>query len=191
MSRTHDRDRQNAVSGRTDASGPTDASGTSQVHFHYDRSERLKHRSAQVDTDHDQRRRKLNRRLIIIVLDILLVSVVYLIFLFFLQPDHSTASVQSVRFSSQANSFDESLLIRVTAERQEQSDSPSLIQIRVIDEQTSRVIGEDLDTLGQSEGDSRRFHLQLEDFPEPVESVVIQIEFDENDIELVPTVEEF
>lgn len=66
--------------------GGPESEGTGEIRFHYSRGERLQHHSAQATGDSEQRRRRLNKRLLIIVLDILLVSVVYLIFVFFCSP---------------------------------------------------------------------------------------------------------
>ncbi|AFG36878.1 hypothetical protein [Spirochaeta africana] len=173
--------------------GGPESEGTGEIRFHYSRGERLQHHSAQATGDSEQRRRRLNKRLLIIVLDILLVSVVYLIFVFFLQPDHATADLLGVRFSSQAGYFDDHLLVRVTAERREAYTQPELLELSVyrVGEHEDELLGDELDTLGEAAGDTRRLHLQLGPYADPPQQIRLQVRLREQEIDLLPAIDDF
>lgn len=165
-----------------------ETSGTDEVRFHYSRAERTQHRSSFEPIDHDQRRRKLTRRLVIIVLDIVLVSAVYLIYVFFLQPDPSSAQLGGIRVSSNAGYFDNILQVRVTAERVEASEQPGLIAVKVLESGTDHELGSELDTIGSSSGDSRTLYFQLGPLTALPEAVDIAVDVDGESIRLQPVI---
>lgn len=134
----------------------------SGTEYHYSREERLKHRSSVERTDHEMKRRRVTRRLLIVVLDILLVMVVYLVYVFFLQPDASSAMLGGVRLDAQSEFFDDSLLVRVSAVRTEAGRQAQLLEVRVYDAESGSLLVQDLDTLNRDEGAERRMHLRLE-----------------------------
>ncbi|GAB6090282.1 hypothetical protein [Spirochaeta dissipatitropha] len=153
--------------------------GTEELRFHYRREERDRHRSAGEVLDYDARRRRLSRRLLIIIFDIILVSIVYLIYVFFLQPDPSKEFLNGVSYTATASYFDDSILLRVLAERQEAGSGSGLLSLVVFDADSSQELGRELDTLGNDPDDSRRIHMQIYDYPENINTLRIEISLED------------
>lgn len=153
--------------------------GTGDLRFHYRREERDRHRSAGETSDYDARRKRLSRRLLIIIFDIILVSIVYLIYIFFLQPDPSREFLNGVSYTATASYFDDSILLRVLAERHEAGSGSGLLSLVVFDADSPLELGRELDTLGNDVGDSRRIHMQIQDYPENIRTLRIEISLED------------
>ncbi len=156
-----------------------------EAHFHYSRDERLKHPSHFGMHDDADRRRQMRRRLYIIILDIVLIIAVYLIYVFFLRPDPSSAELQGVRVHVQAGYFDQNVLVRVDAERTQLAGettsltAPDLMKVQIKDITSGDLLAETVDTIDAQAGAERKIYVELdvtafegEAFPESVLIIV-------------------
>ncbi len=146
--------------------------------FHYSREERLSHPSLQKGTDAQSRKKQMNRRLMILFLDIILVTVVYLIYIFFLRPDPSAIDLPGYKVDIKAGYFAEQVLVRINVERKEEVSFPEILKIRVEDADQGILLAEDMDSIDPEGGANRQFFIEIE---QVVENLKVIIE-SQNDI---------
>jgi hypothetical protein len=108
--------------------------GGSDLHFHYDREERLAGTNLGKDPGPKGLFRR-NRSLAIILLDIIVIVIMFIVFLFVFTPGRSWTRIGDYRIDLKAFQFEDeiyaSLIVRrVRARRELPSGSESLIQVR-------------------------------------------------------------
>lgn len=58
-------------------------------------------------------------------------------------------------------------------------------------EHEDELLGDELDTLGEAAGDTRRLHLQLGPYADPPQQIRLQVRLREQEIDLLPAIDDF
>lgn len=98
---------------------------TGAPHFHYSRAERLGYDPAAEAKPKKEGIFQRNRSLAIILIDIAIILLIFIIYIFFLAPDASTAQMSSYEFRLRAVEFGDDVLVTLAVESLSETGAPT------------------------------------------------------------------